>query len=78
LRPIWRSAYQAELRTLVEAAPDITLAELQTELQRRCGVRAGLSTIHNRFEHGPPVTAVTRRRGAASRAQPLHQFDCCR
>jgi transposase len=27
--------------------PDLTLAELQTELQRRCGVQAGLSTIHN-------------------------------
>jgi transposase len=25
----------------------MTLAELQTELQRRLGVRAGLSTIHN-------------------------------
>ena len=39
--------YQADLKRLVEATPDITLAELQTELQRRCGVRAGLSTIHN-------------------------------
>jgi hypothetical protein len=28
-------------------ARDLALAELQTELQRRCGVRAGLSTIHN-------------------------------
>ena len=32
---------------LVGATPDITLAELQTELQRRLGVRAGLSTLHN-------------------------------
>jgi putative transposase len=39
--------HDADLRRLVEATPDITLAELQTELQRRCGVRAGLSTIHN-------------------------------
>ena len=39
--------YQADLRRMVEATPDITLAEIQTELQRRCGVRAGLSTIHN-------------------------------
>jgi transposase len=38
---------QAALRRLVEATPDITLVELQNELQRRCGVRAGLSTIHN-------------------------------
>ena len=27
--------------------PDITLAELQAELQRRVGIVAGLSTIHN-------------------------------
>jgi transposase len=39
--------HEADLRRLVGAAPDLTLAELQTELQRRCGVRAGLSTIHN-------------------------------
>jgi putative transposase len=39
--------YEADLRRLVEATPDLTLAELQMELQRRCGVRAGLSTIHN-------------------------------
>jgi transposase len=38
---------QTDLKGLVAATPDITLAELQTELQRRCGVRAGLSTIHN-------------------------------
>jgi transposase len=37
----------ADLRRLVEATPDLTLAELQSELQRRLGVRAGLSTIHN-------------------------------
>ena len=39
--------HEADLRRLVEATPDLTLAEIQTELQRRCGVRAGLSTIHN-------------------------------
>jgi transposase len=39
--------HAADLRRLVEATPDLTLAELQTELQRRCGVHAGLSTIHN-------------------------------
>jgi putative transposase len=39
--------HESELRRLVAATPDLTLAELQTELQRRCGVRAGLSTIHN-------------------------------
>jgi transposase len=39
--------YEADLRRLVEARPDITLAELQAELQRRLGVVAGLSTLHN-------------------------------
>jgi transposase len=39
--------HAADLRQLVEATPDLTLAELQTALQQRCGVRAGLSTIHN-------------------------------
>jgi putative transposase len=39
--------YEAALAGLVEATPDITLAELQTELQRRFGIVAGLSTIHN-------------------------------
>ena len=39
--------HAADLKTLVETTPDITLAELQSELERRCGVRAGLSTIHN-------------------------------
>jgi putative transposase len=41
------ASHEADLKRLVEATPDLTLAELQTELQRRCGVRAGLSTIHN-------------------------------
>jgi putative transposase len=39
--------HEADLKRLVEATPDITLAEVQSELQRRLGVRAGLSTIHN-------------------------------
>ena len=39
--------HEADLRRLVEATPDITLAELQAELRRRRGVLAGLSTIHN-------------------------------
>jgi transposase len=41
------SPHEADLRRLVEAAPDLTLAELQVELRRRRGVIAGLSTIHN-------------------------------
>jgi transposase len=39
--------HEPELRALVEATPDITLAELQTALERRLGVVAALSTIHN-------------------------------
>jgi putative transposase len=39
--------YEVDLERLVEAAPDITLAELQAALQRRFGIVAGLSTIHN-------------------------------
>jgi transposase len=38
--------HEANLRRLVATSPDITLAELQTELQRRFGLVAGLSTIH--------------------------------
>jgi transposase len=39
--------YETDLRRLVEATPDLTLAELQTEIERRFGLAAGLSTIHN-------------------------------
>jgi transposase len=39
--------HEAERRRLVERTPDLTLAEIRAELQRCCGVRAGLSTIHN-------------------------------
>jgi transposase len=39
--------HEADLKHLVAASPDLTLAELQAALQRRCGLRAGLSTIHN-------------------------------
>jgi putative transposase len=38
---------EGELRRVVEATPDITLAELQAELERRVGVTAALSTLHN-------------------------------
>src|SRR5918992_5183316 len=55
--------HEAELRRLVQATPDITLAELQAEPQRRPGVVARLSTIHNALRrlglrhkktYGPP------------------------
>ena len=39
--------YETDLRRLVAATPDLTLAELQAELARRFGIVAGLSTIHN-------------------------------
>jgi transposase len=39
--------YETELRGLVEATPDITLAELRAALERRFGIVAGLTTIHN-------------------------------
>jgi transposase len=40
--------HASTLRRLVEAKPDRTLAEVQAALQARIGLRAGLSTIHNR------------------------------
>jgi hypothetical protein len=39
--------HEAELRELVAATPDSTLAELQAALERRLGIRAGLSPLHN-------------------------------
>ena len=36
-----------QIAALVEATPDLTLAELQAEFERRRGILAGLSTIHN-------------------------------
>ena len=46
-RPRLLAPYEAELERLVAATPDLTLAELQVELEARTGVRAGLSTRHN-------------------------------
>jgi putative transposase len=39
--------HETDLRRRVAAPPDITLAELPSELQRRLGVRAGLAPIHH-------------------------------
>jgi len=39
--------YEGDLHRLVEATPDITLAELQAALHQRVGIVAGLSTLHN-------------------------------
>jgi len=44
-RPVL-APHEADLRRLVEARPDITLAEIQAELQRCLGVVTALSTIH--------------------------------
>ena len=38
--------HRAELERLVAAQADLTLAELQDRLQRRCGVVVALSTLH--------------------------------
>jgi transposase len=38
--------YEADLKRLVGATPDITLADLRTEVERRFGIVAGLSTLH--------------------------------
>ena len=45
-RPLLAS-HESELRRLIAASPDITLAEIQAELEHQFGVSAGLSTIHN-------------------------------
>jgi transposase len=39
--------HASDLKRLVAAMPDITLAELRAELKRRLGIVAALSTIHN-------------------------------
>ena len=41
------AAHEGEIAALVEASPDLTLAELQAEIARRSGVLAGRTTIHN-------------------------------
>ena len=38
---------ERQLKALVSATPDITLVELQREVEQRFGLRAGLSTLHN-------------------------------
>jgi putative transposase len=51
--PLWRPSpallapHENDLRRLVEASADITLAELQAALHERIGIVAGGSTIHN-------------------------------
>jgi transposase len=46
-RRLLLAPHGSELQRLVAASPDLTLVELQAVLQRRSGLRAGLSTIHN-------------------------------
>jgi putative transposase len=45
-RPLLLEAHADTLKTMVEAERDITLVEIQAELERRLGMTAGLSTIH--------------------------------
>jgi hypothetical protein len=52
--------YEADLKQLVAATPDLTRAELQAQLQRRCGGVAGLTTLHNSL----------RRRGLRHKKSP--------
>jgi hypothetical protein len=51
--------HKTDLRRLIEARPDITLAEIQAELHERLGMLAGFSTIHTALRriglrHGSP------------------------
>jgi transposase len=65
--------YETDLRKLVEAAPDVTLAELQAELERRFGIVAGLTTIHNalrRLGLRHKKIAESRRAGPPRRRPP--------
>jgi transposase len=39
--------HEGDIRRLVAATPDLTLVELQAEIERHCGIVAALSTIHN-------------------------------
>jgi putative transposase len=39
--------YERDLRGLVAASPDLTLAELQGAVARRTGLTGGLSTLHH-------------------------------
>ena len=45
-RPQLLAGHESTLSALLAATPDLTLAELQTELARRTGIVAGLSTLH--------------------------------
>ncbi len=45
-RPPALAGHEDELVRIVEATPDITLAELQALLQRRLGLSPALSTLH--------------------------------
>ncbi len=44
--PLLLKPHAGALTSMVESDPDITLAEIHTELERCFGVTAGLSTIH--------------------------------
>jgi transposase len=45
-RPLALAGHEGDLAQLVEEKPDLTLAELQAELQHRFGLSPALSTLH--------------------------------
>lgn len=45
-RPLLLEPHAGALISMIESDPDITLAEIHAELERRFDVTAGLSTIH--------------------------------
>ena len=68
-RPVL-DAHQDLLRSLVEARPAITLAELQTELRARTIVVSALSTIHHALRR-IGVTRKKRRYELPSKTGPM-------
>jgi transposase len=63
-------AFRDEILGLVEATPDITLAEITDHLDRSHGVQLALSTVFRFFRrHG--VTYKKRRRTLPSRIAPI-------
>jgi transposase len=58
-RPIL-APHRAEIERLMAVEPDLTLAQLRDRLHERCGVTAGISTLH----------AMLRRMGMTHKKSP--------
>jgi hypothetical protein len=75
--------HERDLRRLVEARPDVRLAELQADLRQR-GIVAGFSTIHNALRRHRKILERGRagpsryRRQAAALACLQRQIDLVR